>query len=259
MSRDIYMPITIDDIDIPAGRREVNAAAVKKLADSIDQIGLRHPITVREKGDRYVLVAGRHRLEAYRKMEIEHIPAVIVKMTNDEARLWEIAENLHRAELTNLEKAESIEEWRTITERQVRNGSAPSQPKEAGVRKTAEALGVDEKTVRNAEKIASILPEAKQVAVEVGVDSIRDLVEVSKEQAERQVAKVHELAAHRANKVDGDVKQRAAREVADIIAEYVPGEVWDAVKANLYAAGAANIANELTNITGQSIMDGRYK
>jgi hypothetical protein len=30
----------------------------------------------------------------------DHIPAIIVRMTNDEARLWEIAENLHRADLT---------------------------------------------------------------------------------------------------------------------------------------------------------------
>lgn len=48
---------------------------------------------------------------------------------------------------------------------------------------------------------------------------------------------------------------RAAKEVADIIAEHVPGEWWDAVKSNLYAAGASNIAHELSNITGQSVMD----
>ena len=46
--REISLPITIDDIDIPDGRRQVNPAAVKRLADSIDHIGLRHPMTVRE-------------------------------------------------------------------------------------------------------------------------------------------------------------------------------------------------------------------
>jgi ParB/RepB/Spo0J family partition protein len=197
MAQDIHMPLALDEIEIGDGRREINAAAVKRLADSIEQVGLRHPITVRRRGERYVLIAGRHRIEAFRRLKREHIPSLIVSMTNDQARLWEIAENLHRAELSNLQRAEAIEEWRTITERQVRNGSAPSggvQPSEAGVRKTAEALGVDEKTVRNAEKIAAITPEAKAAAVGAGVDGVRDLVEVAKERPERQAAKVVEIS-----------------------------------------------------------------
>jgi uncharacterized ParB-like nuclease family protein len=258
--REISLPITIDDIDIADTRRQVNSAAVKRLADSIEQVGLRHPITVRERGDRYLLVAGRHRIEAFKKLGREHIPATIVKMNNDDARLWEIAENLHRCELGNIEKAEAIEEWRKITARQVLYSSTPGlQPNEAGVRKTAQALGINPGTVVNAEKIASISPEAKAAAIEEEVTTVRDLVEVSKEPPERQVAKVHELAQHRSSKVDGDVRQRAAKDVADMIAEYVPGGAWDAMKANLYACGAANIANELTNITGQSIMDRRFK
>jgi ParB family chromosome partitioning protein len=35
-------------------------------------------------------------------------------MSND-ARLWEIAENLHRAELTFAERAEHVAEWIAIT------------------------------------------------------------------------------------------------------------------------------------------------
>lgn len=59
-------------------------------------------------------------------------------------------------------------------------------------------------------------------------------------------------------KIQADVKSRAALEVAEMIAEHVPGEWWDAIKSNLYAAGAKNIADALTNITGESIMDRRY-
>ena len=36
----------------------------------------------------------------------------------------------------------------------------------------------------------------------------------------------------------GSVKDRAAKEVAEILPEDVPGEFWDGLKANLYAAGA---------------------
>jgi hypothetical protein len=36
-------------------------------------------------------------------------------MNNDEARLWEIAENLHRAELSKVERDENVAEWIKIT------------------------------------------------------------------------------------------------------------------------------------------------
>ena len=78
---EMQIPLSIDEIEITDHHREVNAAAVKRLADSIEMIGLRHPITVKQRGDRYVLVAGRHRIEAYKKLNIEFIPATIVKMT----------------------------------------------------------------------------------------------------------------------------------------------------------------------------------
>lgn len=250
MSRDIQMPIPLDDIDVPEGRREIVAASVKRLADSIEQVGLRHPITVRRKGDRYVLVAGRHRMEACRKLGREHVPATIVSMTKDEARLWEIAENLHRAELTTIQKAECIEEWRQLSA--VLHGATPS------TREAASQLGVNEATVSRASAIASIEPEAKQAANEVGLTGVRELVEVARAEPSRQAAVVHELAERRAAGIDRDVKDRAAHAVAELIAEHVPGSAWDALKANLYAAGAANIANAFTNITGESIMDRRF-
>ena len=174
MSRDINMPITIDDIDIPENRREVNSASVKRLADSIDKIGLRHPITVREKGDRYILVAGRHRIEAYKKMGIEHIPATIVKMTNDDARLWEIAENLHRAELTKLERDDNIAEWIKITERLQSSQDAKNESRrddgrghrpEGGINAAAKALGIDKDDAYRAVKISDGLTDESKDAI----------------------------------------------------------------------------------------------
>jgi hypothetical protein len=58
--------------------------------------------------------------------------------------------------------------------------------------------------------------------------------------------------ASRSAKIDADVKARAAREVAEIIAEHVPPEWWDGVKANPYSAGARNIADALSSVVGES-------
>jgi ParB/RepB/Spo0J family partition protein len=194
--REVTMPITFDDIIVPEGRREVDPAVVKRLADSIDNVGLRHPITVRRRGEKYILVAGRHRMEACRKLGREGVMATIVSMTNAEARMWEIAENLHRAELTKLERAEQIEEWREL----VSQLATPSQPAERGIRKTAEALGVSTREVQRAEEIAHITPEAKVAATEAGIDDNQSkLLQVAKEAPERQVAKVIELKNNYAN------------------------------------------------------------
>lgn len=184
MSRDIQMPITIDDIDIAGDRREVNTATVKRLADSIDKLGLRHPITVRERGERYTLVAGRHRIEAFKKLGREHIPATIAKMTNDEARLWEISENLHRADLSKLERDEQVAEWIKITERissQVAMKMERGRP-ESGINAAARDLGVDKDDAHRAVKVASLSDEAKDAAREEGLDNNRSaLLRAAKE------------------------------------------------------------------------------
>lgn len=132
----------------------------------------------------------------------------------------------------------------------------------------AAATSVDERTVRrDAERGEKVCGKALDLVHGTKLDTGVYLDKLKVLSDDDQVAKVKsDLAALRVvakpspdtvkrNKVDADVKARAAKEVAEIIAEHVPGEWWDAVKSNLYAAGAANIAHELTNITGQSIMD----
>jgi len=196
--RDIHLPITITDIDIPEGRRELNAAAVRRLAESIEQIGLRHPITVRERGERYSLVAGRHRMAAFEKLGREHIPAIIVKMTNDEARLWEIAENLHRSDLTKLERDEQIAEWIKLTERisNSQNGSLRSDGRggrPSGVENAARELGIHRHDAHRAMQVASLSEEAKTAAREVGLDDNRSalLDAAAKPTVAEQVAEIH--------------------------------------------------------------------
>jgi len=200
--RDVNMPITISKIDIPDGRRDIVAASVKNLADSINKVGLRHPITVLKKGDRYILVAGLHRIEAHKNLGLDHIPATIVTMTDDDARLWEIAENLHRAELSKLERDDNIAEWIRITERQssqvATNESKRSDGRghraESGVNAAARELGVDKDDAHRAVKVASLSDEAKDAAREHHLDNNRSalLAAASKPTVAEQVAEIHQ-------------------------------------------------------------------
>src|SRR5262249_32275699 len=90
---------------VAGDRRGCEPEAVSKLAESMSAIGLKTPITIREVNrDRTdaitgaSLIAGAHRLEAARSLGWSEIDAFVLDGDEVEARLWEIAENLHRKE-----------------------------------------------------------------------------------------------------------------------------------------------------------------
>jgi len=206
------MHIWISDVTIPEGRRKVDDEAVKQLAQSIEQIGLVHPITVVRKGGtgitiksrervrgKYVLVAGLHRLEAFKKLGKDRIPAVIMSLTYRKRRLWEIAENLHRAELTVQERSDLIAEWVELVKQNKAAQLAPpggKQQREEGIRAASRELGLKRREVQRAVKIAGITPEAKRIAFDIGFDDNQSkLLQIAIEKTPKlQVAKAQELA-----------------------------------------------------------------
>ena len=80
-------------------------------------LGLQAAPVVIERDGRFRLVSGRHRLEALRVLGYEEAPVRIVGFNDLQARLWRISENLHRNELTALQRAEQIAEYAQADER----------------------------------------------------------------------------------------------------------------------------------------------
>ena len=105
---------------IPDRMRRFRPDVVDGLAKSIAARGLLHPITLRKGASdgAYVLVAGRHRLEAVRKLGHQTVAAVILDgADSDRAQLVEIDENLVRADLTPAERAAHQAKRKEIYER----------------------------------------------------------------------------------------------------------------------------------------------
>lgn len=262
MLRDDYtIHINVDGIII-GDRREVDPKTVKYLTASIKEVGLQHPITVRKVGDDVHLVAGRHRLEAVKATGAQTIQAHVVRWSKDRARMWEISENLHRAELSRIERAEQIEEWRALKAKgaQLAHPSANAQPHDVGVSATAEELGVSRREVERAREIASISDEAKEAAKEAGFAEKQSvLLEIAARPNDEQVAAVAEIAAARALKTEQDIKNRAAQDVAELFATHIPPDVWDMLKASIKTADNVNlILAAFNNLVGNSIMDRRH-
>ena len=70
----------IKDIYVPVKRRKtLNPETVRKIAESVLEVGLQIPILVREDGERFVLVEGLHRLEACKQLGEETIKGFVVQ------------------------------------------------------------------------------------------------------------------------------------------------------------------------------------
>lgn len=104
--------IPVDKITIsPRNPRRIdrNDPSLDELAESIQAVGLLHPVLVRkvQKGE-YELLAGQRRYLASLKAEMTEIAATIAELTDDEALEVMITENLQRADLTLLEEGRAV-------------------------------------------------------------------------------------------------------------------------------------------------------
>ena len=95
--------VAIDEINLSHTIRPYNSSVVAELAQSIRAIGLQTPLTCIVRDGQHVFVSGRNRLEALRVIGCEQAPVRIVDFDDVDAQLWQLSENLHRAELTKLE------------------------------------------------------------------------------------------------------------------------------------------------------------
>jgi ParB family chromosome partitioning protein len=94
--------------------RERNAKVFNEIVDNIRTIGLKKPITVtRREGpdgqDTYLLVCGEGRLSAFRRLGEVHIPALVVDVSDEDAFIMSLAENIARRGYRPLEILADIE------------------------------------------------------------------------------------------------------------------------------------------------------
>jgi ParB family chromosome partitioning protein len=83
---------------------------LEELSDSIKANGVVQPIMVRPGDDegRYILVLGERRLHASKKAGKTHIPALVRRVSLQQAAEMTIIENLQREDLSALEQAEAF-------------------------------------------------------------------------------------------------------------------------------------------------------
>ena len=132
-------------------RQRTLSPHVQRLAQSIDQLGPINCPTVRKDGSRYVLLAGRDRVAAHIILQRPEVRCVVVRCTDQEAIMLELAENAHRR---NVDIAEMDELCRRIDEAREKQLTEPDMPKSKksrqarAVERIAKEAGVDAKLLR---------------------------------------------------------------------------------------------------------------
>ena len=129
-------------------RTNYDQAKLDELKVSIKEKGVLQPILVRKKGDVYEVVAGERRLRASRQLNLEHIPVVVKNVSDKEAFVMALVENIQREELNPIEEAEAfkklIEEFE-YTQEQV-----------------AQSVGKDRSTITNLLRLLKLPEDIKK-------------------------------------------------------------------------------------------------
>lgn len=212
-----YVWIKVKKILLPDRDEELDKETIAGIAESIEVLGLLHPIAVRritekdENGDtteKTVLVAGACRLAAMKRLRRKKIACFYVEGDETDAQLVRIAEDLWRKRLSVLRHAEKLAEYFKLASAKVNVSGQPGQKSKVGRPSGGIALAARElplagrsaearrKTIMRAVKINQITPEAKRAAMEARLENNqRALLKIAKADGHKaQLRKIAELA-----------------------------------------------------------------
>lgn len=108
-TRVLFLPVEhiLPNPDQP--RKTFSQQSIQELADSIRELGLLQPLTVRRRGDQWELVAGERRLRAARLAGLREVPCLALQIDSQRSSLLALVENLQRRDLDFWEEAMALE------------------------------------------------------------------------------------------------------------------------------------------------------
>ena len=100
--------VPIDSIRVPNPRGR-DRKKHQRITDSIRQVGLKKPITLRPRNDGgYDLVCGQGRLESFRQLGQTTVPAIIREVSEEDMLLMGLIENFARRRPTSMETVRQL-------------------------------------------------------------------------------------------------------------------------------------------------------
>ena len=154
-------------------RTQFDDEALAELAESIKQLGVIHPITVKKSGEEYIIISGERRWRAAQMVGVEFLPAYIRDVDDENLHAMALVENIQRQDLNAIEIALGMQ--RLI--------------EECGLTQEAMAdkVGKKRSTVSNYMRLLN-LPDEVQLALKEGLISMGHAKAIAGVAAEQQVA-----------------------------------------------------------------------
>jgi ParB family chromosome partitioning protein len=156
--------VPIKELTVSPLNARKNVGDITELADSIRAVGLLQPIIVREVEGRLEVVVGQRRFLACKSLGWDTIPAVVRKdMTDREAMLLSLTENVQAATLDPIERAEATE--RVLEE------FSRDMPRQKAVERVAKELGKSPNTIRQWLALLQTTEEVQRMVREKRIDT----------------------------------------------------------------------------------------
>lgn len=199
-------------------RQEFDDKALDELADSIRQLGIIQPITVRALGEgQFEIISGERRLRAARRAGLKRLPAYVREADTEAMLEMALVENVQREELNPIEIAfgyQRLIEEVGLTQAEV-----------------AEKVGKGRATVSNMLRLLK-LPPRIQAALKDGSVSVghaRALINIGDEEAQLRLLKATEEEDFTVREVERRVRawheeQEAARQAEAAPEKTAPSE-----------------------------------
>lgn len=168
--------VDVSSIILGLRSRAVNPVQVDALAETFKTVEMLNPITIWQSPDGPYLVAGAHRLAAHKKNGETQIQAKWLNAeTLAEVKIFEVSENLGRHDLTVLDRAHHLYDWKLIYEDQnpeikhgAQGGRGSKRNKEGNLpfsKFAAEKIGMDARNITKSIAMWKGLSPASIVAV----------------------------------------------------------------------------------------------
>ena len=100
--------VSIDQVDPNPNQPRQVMGDLSELKNSISEQGIIQPLIVRQRGDRFQIIAGERRYQAAVQLGRDEVP-VVIRDTKDEREVLELAliENIQREDLNPMEESEA--------------------------------------------------------------------------------------------------------------------------------------------------------
>ena len=153
-------------------RTQFDDEALAELAESIKQLGVIQPITVKKSGEEYIIISGERRWRAAQMVGVEFLPAYIRDVDDENLHAMALVENIQRQDLNAIEIALGMQ--RLI--------------EECGLTQEAMAdkVGKKRSTVSNYMRLLN-LPDEVQLALKEGLISMGHAKAIAGMAKEQQV------------------------------------------------------------------------